>query len=176
MIMNKKASMMKYVVGVIVMVIVLIVLLPHLSKIYAASNQAALDAACKESLDTAQKIKIFGGKLSDKMGEEKEIKCYTEYIKTRNEGEELVREFADHLYACFKLYGKRSELFDQDTGTYCIICKSLEIERAAELNGLVDFIMTKSAPSIEGGVTYYIDAFGGPPAVSFLVLHAPSLI
>lgn len=164
MLKSRKALEWSVIISIIVMAIILLVILPLYSELKAASNEAALNTACIQSLDTIKKARVIGGKLSDSIGHEKVIKCTTQYPKINSEGESLARDFADYIYRCYTIYGKRDYLFDQSTGTYCIICSSIKVTSGAgKIEGLVDTLKTKGAP-IKGGATYEM-AFGGQDSI-----------
>ena len=167
MVKGRKALAWEYIVGAVVLVVILFVLLPLFSPLEAATTSAGIDAACKQSLDSINMIRAIGGKMSDNLGYERVVKCSTEYLDTHKSGSSLTMEFADLIYGCYNIYGKSKHLFDQSTGTYCIICKSVKVtSRAESVENLIDFMKTRSAPGKE---MTYEDAIEGsiPPAADF---------
>ena len=163
MIKPKKAELMTWVVGGVVFLAVLAIfafLLPSLKEV---SFETGVSAACIQSLNELEQAKVRGGKLFSKLGYEKVVKCQTRYLETSAEGDELKREFADHIHHCFMLFGTRESLFDTDSGTYCIICKSIESKRNTALEGLADFLKRRSAPA-RSEMTY-AESFGGDPTI-----------
>lgn len=151
--------MMPWIIAVVVMLVVIVVLFWLPRKIGEESERAAVRVACEKSLDITQNLRLFAGDLADRMGNAVGISCVTEYLDLNQKGEELTQEVADYLYDCWGLYGNRKNLFDQSTGTYCIICKSLTIHNADKIEELVDYLRTEKAPTIREGT--YLQNFGG---------------
>lgn len=159
MIKNKKSEMMHWIVVVIMMLVVLLVVIWIPGKIGQTSEQGAVDAACDIALDISENLRVLGGSLADKQGNEIVLPCSTDYISTDSEGEDLAREFADHIYQCYTRYSKKKSLFDTSRGNYCIICKNFEMADSGAIENLVDYLKTKRNPSGEKGT--YEDHFGG---------------
>lgn len=152
--------MMKWMIAAVMMMTILVVLLWIPKSITNAAEESAERAACKKSLETASDIKILAGSMADKLGNSVTIDCPTKYIETSSAKEELTQEVSDYLYDCWDLFSKSANLFNQRTGTYCIICKSITINNANRFEeALVDYLKSKKAPTAKG-ITY-IDSFGG---------------
>lgn len=147
-------------VVVVIMAVVLVIMFVFPRKIGEASEKTALGIACEQSLEINKNIKLTAGHLVDSGGEPVKIKCATEYLDTSKKGEELTREFADHIYECWKWYSRAEGLFDQDTGTYCIICKVITpYSDEGKISNLIDFMKTESVLAFKNST--YVKGLGG---------------
>lgn len=159
--MKKKAQMFKWVIVTVLTVILIIILITLPKKIADTSEQTAIRLACEKSLEINSGLKTVSQKLADGLGNIMTVNCQTEYKKysERNSDREpsLQREVADDLLDCWRLYGTKKGLFNQDTGTYCIICKSIEITNEDHIDNLLSYIRTKKATATQT----YIQMFGG---------------
>ncbi len=155
----KNAQMEKYLVMIVIMLVVIVVLIFLPKKIGEAAEGAASRAACEKSLETISNLQIFAGSLSDSLGDFKKISCTTEFIETSSAKEKLTEEFALNIYDCWDLYSPRKSLFDQNKGSYCIICKVITATDSSGITrGLIDYMKSGSPPGLKG--TYISNAGG----------------
>lgn len=157
---HKNAGMLtKGLIMAVMILVVTIALIAIPRMIGEAAEKAGESVACEKSLEINEGLRILGGSLTDSIGSAVAINCVTEYAETSKKGEELTEEFAGHIHDCWKLYGGREKLFNQETGTYCIICKSIEVKETDRFEeGLVDFLKNKE-PIIKRGT--YLARLGG---------------
>jgi hypothetical protein len=144
---------MGYVIVGVLMVVGIIVLIPFFFSLGETAESGAMQMACRKSLDIAEGLKIVENNLVDFSGTEVELECPTEYLSTDSTGEQLTKEFAEHMHDCWKTWGGRENLFDKSRGTYCVICKSIDVVAADRFTeGLVDYIVNQEP--IQGKGTY----------------------
>ncbi|MBN2112249.1 hypothetical protein JW707_04070 [Candidatus Woesearchaeota archaeon] len=159
--MKKKAQMFRWVIISVLIVVILLILIFLPKKISDTSEKTAVRMACEKSLSINNNLKVISSKLADSLGNLMTINCQTEYktIKEKNSDQDpsLQREVADDVLDCWNLYGDKRNLFNQDTGTYCIICKSLEITEEDHIDNLLSYIRAKKATATQT----YVQAFGG---------------
>jgi len=157
--MQKKAiSTMAVIIPIIIALIVVIFVIPWLTDVRIFAEERAIDLACGRSLDFAVGLKLFEGVTVDLSGNEVVIECATDYLTVDSEGEELTLEFTEMIFDCWNTYSKATELFDQETGAYCIICKSANVIGADSFTeALADYISTQEP--VKGKGTY-LSKFG----------------
>lgn len=136
---NKKASMMGWIVTGVVFLVVLILFIMFIDTVFQAGQDKGEVEICRKSIQTLSSINTF-----KEVGFE-DIKCpmVNETIEV-GEDDELKEELADEMAECYYKFGTGEwQLFETELGVtqYCVICSVIEFRGAdKEIDGLISWM------------------------------------
>jgi len=155
---TKKAQVSGKMVAVVMMVVVVIILIIFIRKPGDAAEGIGMNIACRQTIKQLSNLKVVGGELTDAMGYSVDIPCPPRFIETTKKGEILNQEVADQSYACYTTWDE-PRLFDTSLGNYCVPCTIFSFHGAKQLEGFVDYLKEKKAPT--DTKLNYLASFGG---------------
>ena len=138
-IVNKKASMMGWIVTGVVFLVVLILFMMFIKTVFQAGQDKGEVEICRKSIQTLSSINTF-----KEVGFE-DIKCpmVNETIEVGEE-DEVREDLADEMAECYYKFGTGEwPLFETELGVtqYCVICSVIEFKGAdREVDGLISWM------------------------------------
>ena len=140
-IVNKKASMMGWIVTSVVFLVVLILFIMFIDTVFEAGQDKGEVEICRKSIQTLSSLNTF-----KEVGFE-DIKCpmVNETIEVGDE-EEFKEDLANEMAECYYKFGTGEwPLFETELGVtqYCVICSVIEFKggvKGTEIDGLISWM------------------------------------
>jgi len=152
----------KFLLGLVLMLIVLVVMILLKGQIFGATN-AAHDI-CKQSVYQNYLLSLAVNTFGES------VKCPTQYVKIDNSNERQAKaDLAESMRDCWDQFGEgKIELFNGD-GTFCAVCDQVTFtNKNKKITGFVDYLAATRVPLSSNTYAEYLTSYQTKGAAEIL--------